>query len=122
MATKQDAINYLIENYELEDLGDDSFKMLFNLDEGRSQLVFVGVFDEIMTIDSPFATTDDINANIAFKLGEDSILGIKKFGETYALRHIVPLEDVDASEIDLGLGFTARAADALEAQVGGDKF
>jgi hypothetical protein len=122
MATKLETLKYINDNYNSEPIGDNALKFVFEINGGRTQLVFAAVFDDVLLIDSPFATVDDVNANIAFKLAEESILGIRRVGDHYSVRHVVPLADVDGSEIDLGLQLAAEAADQLESEVGGDKF
>lgn len=49
--------------------------------------------------------------------------GLVKINDVIALRHSIPLTDVDESEIAMALLFTAMSADMLEAKfVGGDKY
>lgn len=49
--------------------------------------------------------------------------GLVKINDVIALRHSIPLTDVDESEIAMALLFTAMSADILEAKfVGGDKY
>lgn len=49
--------------------------------------------------------------------------GLVKINDVIALRHSIPLTDVDESEIAKALLFTAMSADILEAKfVGGDKY
>ena len=40
----------------------------------------------------------------------------------YQVTHVVPMGDVDESEIVLGLGLVANAADSPESSVGGDTY
>ena len=49
--------------------------------------------------------------------------GLVKINDVIALRHSIPLTDVDESEIAMALLLTAMSADVLEAKfVGGDKY
>lgn len=59
-----------------------------------------------------------LEAAMAMPLG-----GLVKIHDVLALRHSIPLADIDESEIRKALLFTAMSADILEAKfVGGDKF
>lgn len=122
MATKLETMNYLTQNYNTEEAGEDLLKFEFEIDDDRTQLLFAKVLNGLLVMDSPFASTEDINANIAFKLAEESVLGVKRVGELFTVRHVIPIADIDESEIDLGLRITAQTADQLESEVGGDKF
>lgn len=55
MATKAEVQSYLDDNYHFEDIGDELYKFVFEVDKGRTQLVFAKVFDAAMVLDSPFA-------------------------------------------------------------------
>ena len=122
MATKVETLSYLTQNYRAEETGDEVLKFVFEIDESRTQLLFAAVINDLLIMDSPFASTEDINANIAFKLAEESVLGVKRVGDVYTIRHVIPIADIDESEIDLGLHLTAQTADQLESEVGGDSF
>jgi ABC-type taurine transport system ATPase subunit len=120
MATKDETLQYISDNYPIESLSEDALKIVFELEGGRTQVVYAIVLESLLLVDSPFAALDDINANIAFKLAEESFFGIRRSEDFYFVRHVIPLADVDASEIDLGLGLVAQTADTLESVVGGD--
>jgi hypothetical protein len=122
MATKIEVMNFLNQKYDFDHVSDNMVKFVFNVDGGRTQLVFAWVNDDFMVISSPFASEDAITPNLAFKLAEDSLFGIKKIAGMYQVTHVVPMGDVDESEIAIGLALVANAADGLESSVGGDSF
>ncbi len=122
MASKIEVMNFLNQKYHFDQLTDNLVKFVFDLDSGRSQVVFAYVDEDFLVISSPFASEDAITPNLAFKLAEDSLFGVKKIGGMFQVVHVVPTADIDESEIVMGLGLIARAADNLEASVGGDGF
>lgn len=122
MATKAEVLSYLNDNYHFEAIGDDAFQFGFNLDGGRSQLVFAHLGDGFLFFTSPFATESTIPANLVFKLVQDSLFGVKRAGDYYHLVHLVLLENVDSNEIDVAIRMLANAADKLEKEIGGDQF
>lgn len=121
MATFQEVIAHIKSNYVAEDM-DGGLKLEFNNDGGRTQLVFVfGQPDSpFLVISSPFA--QNVGADAVLQIANDSVFGVKKFGDMYTLQHVVPLSDVDASEVEFGLKMVALAADELESKFGGDRF
>lgn len=122
MATKIEVMNFLNQKYNFEHVSENLVKFVFEVNDGRTQLVFAWVSDDLMVISSPFAAEDAITPNLAFKLGEDTLFGIRKTAGMYQVTHVVPMGDIDESEIELGLGLVANAADSLESAVGGDNF
>ena len=59
---------------------------------------------------------------MACRFAEDSLFGSRKVAGMYQVTHVVPMGDVDESEIVLGLGLVANAADSPESSVGGDTY
>lgn len=122
MATKAEVLSYLNDNYHFEPLGDDIFRFGFNLEGGRSQIVFAHLGDGFLFFTSPFASESAIPANLVYKLGAESLFGSKRVGDYYHLVHLVLLENVDSNEIDVAIRMLANAADKLEKEIGGDQF
>jgi hypothetical protein len=120
MATMNEVISHIKSNYSTEDLGNGGLKMEFNIDRTRTQLIFVHSDDEMLIVGSPFAR--NISSDLAFQAAENSIFGIRKFDDLYVLHHVIPIGDIDASEIQFGLMTLAIQADELEAKFGGDQF
>lgn len=114
MATKQQAIDFLKSKYKVDDLGDDFFRLEFSLEEGRSQLVVVRFNDNWMIMGSAFATTEDMTPKQALEAASDWICGIQLVGETYFVRHVAPIADLDESEMQNGMELVLNIADSLE--------
>lgn len=120
MATRAETIQYIRSFNDVEDLGDGQFKTLVDTEGGRSQVVFMDVLDDLMVTYSPFATTDQITAGKAF--GFAVIFGIALIGDTYCIRNVSLLADIDESEIVNMVGLIAIRADEFEKNVGGDAY
>ena len=120
MATRAEVITHLRSFNDIHDQGEGSFRIEWDLENGRTQLVFMFVADEFVVMTSPFAGEDDLTT--AKAIGLASIFGICKVADMYAFRHVVLIEDLDESELVHGIGYLAHAADAAEAEVGGDRF
>lgn len=121
MATQAEVKSYLTKNMSAELIDGDMYKILFDLGDDRTQLVFAAVRESVMSVSSPFAKTEDVTPKQAIKAIEDFAFGIGTHGDWYVVRHVVPLADLDESEIILGLEVVAGVADELEEElVGGD--
>jgi hypothetical protein len=120
MATINEVISHIKSSYSTEDLGNGGFKMQFNIDSTRTQLIFVHSTDAMLLIASPFA--HNISSDLAFQVAETSIFGVKKLDDLYVLHHVIPIADIDASEIEFGLKVLALQADELDSKFGRDQF
>lgn len=123
MATMAETISYIKENYRCKQEGDSLLLDDFVTDGGRTQMVHVRMFDALMCVSSPFATTDAITAEQAISAAESEILGITRVGSFYAVMHTVPLADLDPSEVNAAFVLVTSTADDLEKGLGlGDSF
>jgi hypothetical protein len=123
MATQQEVRNFIKSNYNVDELDNGSFKTVFDLGGGRSQLVFLTVNEYNVQYQSPFASVDDVSAKQALEANSEFNLGIQLQGNYYMVVHMAPLADLDASEIGEGFEYVTNVADVLEKKlVGGDKF
>ena len=123
MATKQQAIDFMKSKYTVEDLGDDMFKMLFNLQNGRSQLIFASFNDSWIQFSSKFASVDELTPKQALEASSDWICGIQLIGEGYFVRNVVSLKDLDESDFVENLELVMNVADSIEEKsVGGDNW
>lgn len=122
MATQAEAIKFLKSNYQAEDVGDNLYKVVVDYEDNRSQLVFVGIFEHVITLNSPFASEDDLSAKQALTATSDGLFGLKQFGTLYTISNLLFVEDLDPSEFNKGIHFLAKTADDLEKSlVGGDR-
>lgn len=122
MATQAEAVNFLKSNFKCEAISENLFKVLVEYEENRSQLVFVGIFETVITLNSPFASEDDLSAKQALNAVSDGLFGLKVIGGLYSISNLLFVEDLDASEMNKGIYFIAKTADDLEKSlVGGDR-
>jgi len=119
MATKAETISHIKSNYNVRE-DDGSLILGFNAGEGRSQLVFIWVDDFKMEIKSAFAKTESITAEQALKATEatNTAFGIGRDGSFYVVKHVVPIADLDPSEIIAGIELPMSVADDLEKELG----
>jgi hypothetical protein len=123
MATQKEVKSYIEKNLNADLIEEDIFKIVYDLGNDRSQVVFALVNETTLNIASPFAKSEDITPKQALKAVEDINFGIGTLADWYVLRHVVPLDDLDESEIITGLEVVAQIADELEdSLVGGDSF
>jgi hypothetical protein len=122
MATQSEVLNFIKSNYETEVLSGGDLKLVFDLGGGRSQLAFVDVNESNAQFSSPFATLDDVTAKQALEANSEYSVGMQMVGNWYVIKHVVPLADLDASEVSEAFELVANIADMLEKKlVGGDK-
>ena len=131
MATWQEVRTYVHSNYKVEDIDPAMMKMLFDSGNGRSQIIFVGHFDlseagmgDWLTYFSPFCGTDQATANAVMGVASDNTMfGITEMAGMYGVRHVAPMLNLDANEIEDPLMAVVFSADNLEKLLtGGDAF
>ena len=131
MATWQDVRSYVHSNYKVEDIDPDMMKMLFDAGNGRSQLIYVGHIDlshanmgEWLTYFSAFSNTDQVTAHVVLSVASDNTMfGITQMAGMYGVRHVAPMVNLDANEIEDPLIAVVWSADTLEKMlIGGDAF
>jgi hypothetical protein len=99
----------------------------FLLPNGRSQWVLVAVSFDRVYVHSPFAVRTAISAEDALSLASSQAFGFQEhpmFGilpPHYVLVQILPMADVDSSELKFAIEQLAIAADALESKLGIDE-
>ncbi len=117
MASQSETIDFITSNFQAESLGDNEFSVVKAWNDGRSQLVFATVGTEILQVASPFAKLSDISAEQALN-ANDSAFGVGKVLDWFAVKHVVPMADVDASELALAFSIVSEIADELEKKLG----
>jgi hypothetical protein len=123
MASNSETINFIKENYQVTQSGDALILENFETEGGRTQTLYVHMYDGLMTVTSPFAKTDSITAEQAIAAAEPEILGITRVGSFYAVIHAVPLADLDPSEVNIAFALVTNLSDGLEKGLGlGDNF
>jgi hypothetical protein len=122
MATAAEAKQFIESNYDFKILEDQSYRIIFNGDDGRTQLVFVDVNDTNIQVSSPFASVEDVTPKQALTANAKFSLGMQLMGDYYIVKYFMLLADVDSSEILDGFRLAAAIADDLEKElVGADK-
>ncbi|SCX03382.1 hypothetical protein [Candidatus Aquiluna sp. UB-MaderosW2red] len=122
MATRMEVLNFVSRHYKFEQKSETLYEFEFDIEGGRRHRLWVSITDELIMIAGPFARESDLTPGIALKLAEGTILGLSTLAGFYALIHVVPIADVDESEIAFGLRLAANAADEIERSIGGDQF
>ena len=118
MAIVAEAKQFIESNYDFKILEDQSYRIIFNGDDGRTQLVFVDVNDTNIQVSSPFASVEDVTPKQALTANAKFSLGMQLMGDYYIVKYFMLL----ASEILDGFRLTAAIADDLEKElVGADK-
>ena len=124
MATWREVVSYLTSNYKVDQIDPTLMKLVFGLDDGRSQMVFVGGLalddpeDAIVSFISPFAKTDQLSPQgLIDCMKNNSALGITIIGDWYALKNVAPLANLDANEIEWPLAYVTNFADQLEREL-----
>lgn len=136
MANWRDVIGYMRARYKISDefrndAGDvTSLKLVFNLPDGRSQLVLVAVEalddgrEEWVTIESPFARIDAVDLRAVIQEAGNKVCGgLGTLGDLLTFKHSAPLANLDNNELERPLELVIGTADHLERRFsGGDDF
>ena len=97
MATRAEVIQHIRSYSDVEEIDNGLFRVEFETEEGRSQVVLLNVLDSLLVIVSPFASVDDITPSTAFEMA--TIFGIAVEGDLYCIRNVSLIADLDESEI-----------------------
>jgi hypothetical protein len=110
----------------------DHFSLVFEYEDGRTQLVTVRHFtpdidgrkQDWLEFSSIFCREGEMHPKAALKRNDGFVVGgIAQRGEFLIFRHTVPLATLDPEEFELPLHYVARTADQLEATfASGDQF
>lgn len=117
MATQEEVRNFVIDRYNPRESEDGTLIATF-VDAGRSQQTFINVYDSSIEVQSAFARTSDITDAQAFEISKDSALGIGKVPGFYVVKNVMPIKDLDTSEIILAIEMPTVFADDFEKALG----
>lgn len=127
MTTWQGLVNYVRSRYAVADEQPGMMRLVFNYDDGRSQLVVVSRLtlengEEWADIHSAFGELESIDLGKAVRyVGEKAICGgISSSGDFATFRHAAPLLKLDPNEFDRPLLIVAEVADELERELTGN--
>jgi hypothetical protein len=130
MATWSVLTEYVRSHYKVSDEKPSSMKLIFDVGDLRSQVVFLWKMsmldgaEDWVQIESPFGRLDSVNLRAAIdSMGNTVCGGIASLGELVTVRHSVPLLNLDINEFERPLVLVTGTADRLERQLqGGDEF
>jgi hypothetical protein len=130
MASWNSVKAYLEQKYRVDQLDDQTLKLVFSLTGGRSQVILVaaagpeGTEPTWLDFHSPIGGTLEVDLRAAVRSTIDFVCGgISMLGDTVTLRTTVPLENLDANEIEDPLHTLLGIADTLERRLtGADRF
>ena len=130
MATWSDLVDYVRRNYKTADEEPGMIKMVFEVGDLRSQVVFLWhqtLFDgqeEWVQIESPFGELDRVDATAALAAMSRMVCGgLASMGTLATVRHSVPLMNMDINEFERPLQLVISTADSFEKVLtGGDTF
>jgi len=128
MATWEQVKEFVNKNFKIQKDGGDSFNIVFDLGDNRSQLVNVSKAqtkngDVWVQIYSPVGTIRQDKLNNALEDVDSAICGgLVKLGDKHFVRHCMLIEDMSADEFSVPLLLITAIADSLEEKyVGGDQ-
>lgn len=116
MATWNDVRNYIGGKYTVVNDKGSLLVIEYPTGNGRTQLVWIGGGDAVITLQSPFAKEGAVFPGKV--LTHEGLFGVKVIGEMYCLTHLQLTATLDEIELDLPLKMIAEEADQLEASIG----
>jgi hypothetical protein len=131
VATWSDLRAYVRSNYPVAEEGDDWMKIIFEVEDLRSQVVFLQRHallegdEEWLLIESPFGELGNVDLpRVLTEVGATVVGGLAVVnGHVLTVRHAVPLENLNINEFERPLALVTTTADRLERTfVGGDEY
>jgi translation initiation factor 1 (eIF-1/SUI1) len=130
MATWGDLIAFVRSEYQVTRVDTDEIRVEVEFEDERRQAVVIyrEVFDkreEWVQIVSPCGKATDVNLReLLDELGQTAVCGgAIVMGEYVAIRHTLPLANLDINEFTDPLALVAGVADELEEKfIGGDRY
>ena len=121
MATQNEIKNFIASTYNVE-FNENTAVINFNVGEGRSQRVLVGVFDLVLSAFSPFAKVGQISDADALSISS-AVTPIAKVDEFYGHAAMSPLDNLQPDEVTTLIELVTQFADESEKELGlGDDF
>lgn len=124
MARWQDVRTFIHQQYKAEDMGENIMKLVFDVGDGRSQLVFLireALLDgseEWVVVASPFAPQAAADlAKVVDKVANLVCGGLSRIGEHLVLKHALPLANMDTNELIRPMQLVLTSADKLEQEL-----
>jgi hypothetical protein len=130
MTTWNSVVEYVRSNYKIADEGPDKIKLIFEVGDMRTQVVFLwretlaNGAEEWLQIESPVGKADKMDLRAVLEEVGKKVCGGAALIDGYLfIRQSMPLANLDINEFERPLGLITSTADRLEHQfVGGDEF
>jgi hypothetical protein len=130
LATWSALTDYVRANYKISEETADSLKLIFDMGDLRSQVVFLWRMnlldgrEEWVQIESPFGRLGSVDLIGAIRAMHETVCGgIGAMGDLVTVRHAAPLLNMDINELERPMLLVTATADRLERQFqGGDNF
>jgi hypothetical protein len=124
MTTWNNLMSYIDGKYKVNDRSPDQLSMIFNLENGRTQIVLVNQETAAganwVTISSAIGKVGQVDmARAGTLLFEYVTGGLVCLGDLVLVRHAMRLADLSTEEFELPLRAVVRAADDLEQKLTG---
>ncbi|MFV8753167.1 hypothetical protein ACNOYE_21675 [Nannocystaceae bacterium ST9] len=126
MPTWPEIQEYVRSKYTLQNDDEHRFALVFEFDNGRTQLIGVRHYDAFdkdwIEFRSVICKEAQMSHRVALKKNDDFVVGAISLDEDgdYCFIYSVCLETLDPDEFELPLHVVARTADKLEADYSGD--
>ncbi|HEY2671805.1 MAG TPA: hypothetical protein VGJ07_15730 [Rugosimonospora sp.] len=130
MTTWNSVVEYVRSNYKISDEGPDRVKLVFEVGDLRTQVVFLwrqaleNGTEEWLQIESPIGKADGMDLRAVLEEVGTKVCGGAALIEGHLfIRQSMPLANLDINEFERPLALITATADRLERQfVGGDEF
>ena len=129
VATWSDVVSYVQANYKIADQEPNMLKLVFDLGNMRSQLVFVWRVqphggDDWVQIESPIGELGNIDLPKALTFVSNTVCGgLAMVDQVVTFRHSLPLDNLSIAEFEVPLAMVTKTADEIERTItGGDQF
>jgi hypothetical protein len=102
-------------------VNDSLVKTLLEMKDGRSQLVWIGHIGDNVVLSSVVCKIAEVNLAALFTgdILNKVVYGLSSIGEHLVVRHVTPLENLNANELAQPLVALAIFGDILEAAITG---
>jgi len=120
MATWKQIKDFIRSNYSLQEDEGDFFQMTFEVDNSRTQVVFIQKTKSAsgilwVQISSPIGFIEDDEINDALEMLNDKICGgMVKIGERHFIRECMPIDDLSPEQFVAVLEIVVGVADEME--------
>lgn len=126
MARWRDFKAYVHSRFHVVQDQPEAMQLELETEAGRTQFVYlwhrrISKREDWLVIGSPFADIEQVDVLwVLDTVGRMAVGGVVKVGQHLAIRHAVPLDNLDANEFERPLHLVTRAADHLEHKIFGE--